>query len=259
MQRSLTHKFVPFFALLLVASIFLLNTTYASAATDDIFEDNDTIETSWLLGPGEYSGLYQGDDDFYAIDVPKYATLKVTITYNGTMNNMELEFYNEYGFMFGSYSDTNNETLEHTAMDMERIQFLVYGWDNFEAYNMSIELIPFIADVEPNNYIYEASEIWPSYHAGNNQSDADWYQIWVNPDDDLEMWLYYDHGPGNLVMELFDEYETILLNATEDYLYWDSITSGQFLYFRISQLILELTSIHMYQSYLNLKEILFQI
>ncbi|MHA1744480.1 MAG: hypothetical protein ACTSWW_00685, partial [Promethearchaeota archaeon] len=241
MQKTLTHKLVPFITLLLAASIFLSNPTAASAfpVSEDGYEDNDTVETAAVIMPGPFFDLCQADDDFYIIEVPENYTLKVEITFEHILNDMELEFFNEFALLFGSYSVLNNEVLEYIAMETENITIHVYGYNNAERYNMSVQMWesgPPVADVEPNNVLIEASEIWPDYNSGNNQSDDDWYKILVNTDDELEIWLYYDNGPGNLTMELFYFNGTRILNATGDYLEWTNTQEGQNFYIKISGL-----------------------
>ncbi|MHA1619689.1 MAG: hypothetical protein ACTSVZ_10450, partial [Promethearchaeota archaeon] len=228
-----------FITLLLAASIFLSNPMAASAfpVSEDGYEENDTVETAVGISLGEYLYLCQADDDFYIVEVPENYTLKVDISFEHILNDMELEFFNEFGLLYGSYSVDSYETLQHTAMETENITIHVYGYNNAESYNMSVQMwdaTPPNADVEPNNNMLEAKEIWPNYNSGNNQSDDDWFKIWVHYEGELEINLYYDNGPGFLDMELFYSNGTSLLNASGDYLEWTNPFEGQYFYFKIS-------------------------
>ncbi|PHQ40521.1 hypothetical protein DJ69_00690 [Halorubrum persicum] len=80
----------------------------------DEFEPNNDFETAASITEGRYSSLQAdgGESDYFAITLDQGYSIDVSIDFNHTDGNLEMEFYNpDQQVVEDSFSTTNNETV----------------------------------------------------------------------------------------------------------------------------------------------------
>lgn len=112
----------------------------APSSTDDIYEQNDVLEDAKTLLAGSYSSLVCADADWFKIDVPAYSTLRVTVTFSSSGDDLYLKIYFASGNVAGVgeiSSGTNTASIEVTEGGIYYIKVFPAGVSNNYSLNIS--------------------------------------------------------------------------------------------------------------------------
>jgi len=242
-MRMIKNKFIllVFFITLISTNIFSSGTNIASASptSEDGYEENDDFWNAYSIGTGYYSNLCQGDEDWFNISIGVNEAIQVSLYFDGSQNDIDFELYDSsYTHLVGSYGVGDYETVAWISDVSQYICIRIYGWDNNEAYDMDISIIINPDDwAEPNDYHYEATHLDFGSHSGMSQFDDDWYELWLEPHDNLEIKLFYDSDYTWMNLELYDQYENFLISGSWDWDYlsidWTNDDYGKSFYIKI--------------------------
>jgi len=228
-----------------------LNGQQTQPMTDDWAEENDERSNSYMLtGPGNFDGLVCQDDDWFGLGpVFEQETLRIELQYD-KVQSLSIELVDETGSPHGYFitDESWGKVLEWTAGFNNTNVYFRIGGDYGTWYNFSL----FLGDntnntsaddwMEENDAISNAYDIEFDRHNGLTQLDLDWYRVWLEPNDQLEVFLYYDTALVGIWMDL-DLYE--LDGAVENHLVagtsnggheslgWTNGNQGQYVYIRV--------------------------
>ena len=242
-MRIIKNKFIlsSFFIVLMLVGIVSSGTNNASGFTvpEDPYEENDDFWDARFIGQGYYSNLCQGDDDWYNISIGANEIIQISLYFDGSQNDIDFELYdNSYSLIGGSYGVSNSESFSWTSFISQFLSIRVYGWNNNESYDMDILITENNDDwAEPNDYIYDATNLGLGYHDGFISYDDDWYEVWLESEDELEIKLNFDYGNTLMELELYNEYENFLTSGYyEDgklTLSWTNYDYSKYVYIKI--------------------------
>jgi hypothetical protein len=186
---------------------------------DDWAEENDDFYSAWGFGPGYYSGLnlVDFDEDWYQIYLNPGDTIDVYIYFNNSEGDLELELYDPfYTFQTGSYSNTDDENFFFTVGMFGDWRIRVYHKDGNTTvpYDLDIWITPGIPGddwAEENDDFWSARGIAPSYYPGLKivGFDEDWFLVYLNPGDLINVNIFFDHFEGDLQLELYDPFDSL--------------------------------------------------
>jgi hypothetical protein len=186
---------------------------------DDAYEPNDFNWEAYDLSPWPASWLpfglgIQGNDDWYIVQLdPGEERLKVDLIFSHTAGNIDLEVWywdGPFRYLAGSHSLDDNEYLDVVA-PWSGIYFIkVFGDNASNTYDLWWEDNPTTVTgddwMEPNDDFSMARWVDPNRYdglriVGNNE---DWFRIWLNPGDVIDISIYFKHIEGDLELELYD-------------------------------------------------------
>ncbi|MHA1227324.1 MAG: PPC domain-containing protein, partial [Candidatus Hodarchaeales archaeon] len=187
------------------------NLTIKIEDIDDYFEDNDDPTKATLLpatskkyGPTEqdpFAGPFSldGDPDWYAIPLLPGDRLTVTIDFNGSLANLDIQIIDAYAHVLDSSelvpSDSETVSIRVTRADV--YLFVVYGVGAYGTvgvdYNMTVLIDAFDDKFESNNFLAEASPIAEGLYSDLILRDGndDWYYVYLYENDYIEVNLTY--------------------------------------------------------------------
>lgn len=192
------------------------NTT---APVDDIYEENDDFWSSSYIDPNYYSGLkiLGIDEDWFHIYLNSGEKINVDLFFNHFEGNLELELFDpSTTHRIGSYSGDNDEFISFTADMSGDWRIRVYhaiGNSNVD-YDLNIWIdgaTPTGDDwMEENDGFWSARWVNPNYYTdliviGN---DEDWFQLYLNDGEIIDVRIFFDDDKGNLQLELYDPFYT---------------------------------------------------
>lgn len=195
---------------------------YSNIPYDDTYEENDfdweayyllPFAAQWLpFGPG-----IQQDDDWYEIYLdPGEERIYVELSFSNILGDIDLEVYYWDGGIFtllgGSYSYDDYESIDTIAPWSGFYYIKVSGANWGNSYDLWWEdLNPGggggVDDgFEDNDDFYNPSWINPNYYPDLRivDYDEDWFSLFLNSGDNIEVYIYFDHYEGDLELELYD-------------------------------------------------------
>ena len=107
---------------------------------DDGFEENDTFETAAAVTPGTYSDLQCLDDDWYKVTVSAGQDLVVTINFDDTLGDIDMELYDgSSNYIMGSYGVQDLERVYGAKLAEGTYYIYVYGYSGAtNPYSMTV-------------------------------------------------------------------------------------------------------------------------
>lgn len=189
------------------------NDNYTPKMSDDTYEPNDDFSNAKFLNPNYYPGLNASDQDWYYFWAENGDYINVSLYFDSGFGDLSLELYNDTNFMLNSSQligpDYRLVTYEAQYSGYYYIRIENISTSNF--YDLDIWVSKTNDDqFEENDDFSTAPEIFPNYYPGLNASDDDWYKLWVNEGDIMNISIYFDNGLGNLELELFNNTQTML-------------------------------------------------
>jgi len=227
--------FLLFFLLLLIGSISFIKINPKSnklseklvslSAPEDGYEENDDpstaydirlLEANWLSSLG--GNGTQLDDDWYMIDLdPGEERLKVILIFNDSAGNIGIEIYDwNFNYVDGNDSIDDNEYFERDIYPDEIYYLRVYGDNAGNTYDLWWEdLVPYDDDMEENddfgNTWWVNDKYYPKLKIVN--LDEDWFSIYLNSGETIDVGIYFYHMDGDLQLDLYDPSNTFRLGS----------------------------------------------
>ena len=198
--------------------------------SDDWMEDNDDFSSARYVDPNYYSGLklVYGDEDWFKTDLKKDDTIEISIYFNHMEGDLELQLYDPSGGLrFGSYTSDNEEHIFYNADMPGQWRFQVYHVfaDSIVYYDLDIwrNAGEDLKDdrMEENDGFWSSWYVDPNYYTGLilNNDDEDWFHTYLNEGDVIDVSLNFDHGKGNLELELWSPSQSLRAGSYNEYDY----------------------------------------
>jgi hypothetical protein len=193
----------------------LLWSTINPTVTDDLYEDNDhnpNISPSQATWLSSMNGLgIQGDDDWYSVHLDTGEDrLFIEVIYNSMLGNVGIEIYDlGYNYLGGSDTPWDNEIIDIDLPSDKDYLIKVYGDNVGNVYDLWWEDLSSDDWSEENDDYWSSRWVDPNYHSGLRivGYDEDWFHLYLNPGDILDVSIYFNHFEGDLELELYDPYD----------------------------------------------------
>lgn len=212
-------KTASIFAILFVslpAFQFFLPSASAAGEFDDAYEENDGIAEAWgfSYNEGYISGLNQSDDDWYYYDVNPHDKITVNIYYTESEAIMNVSLYNSSEILLATEVDIayGHKRVEFTnTHDQNEFVYLrVFGNNSMKLYDLQASF-DYVFDLEPNNILEDASKLhFPGFFSGGIQENDDWFEIWVEANKSLHVFLRDWSYSNKINITLFDGTHSII-------------------------------------------------
>ncbi|MHA2006334.1 MAG: PPC domain-containing protein [Promethearchaeota archaeon] len=193
----------------------LLWSSISPSVTDDLYEINNPNpnisppQATWL---SSMNGLgIQGDEDWYEVRLDSGEDrLFIELIYDSMQGNVGIEIYNlGYTYLGGSDTPWDNEIVDIFLTSDEDYLIKIYGDDVGNVYDLWWEDLSSDDWAEENDDYWSSRWVDPNYHSGLRivGYDEDWFHLYLNPGDILDVSIYFDHFEGDLELELYDPYD----------------------------------------------------
>lgn len=225
------------FLILLLALYVSPVPTVKAAGPEDSYEENDTFATAVNITWGFYE-LTLFDEDFFRINVSAGDLIHIQLQSNTSVENVELEVFNSsYGFIKGTYNFKDFEELFVSVPEKDYYVIRVYSVDGYymSDYNLTVnKYLPGQIDDKfdngmGNDIIENASPIWPDFYTGLILNDSDYYSVHVMPDEDFEIYIYFDPAFSYIEFDIYNETGSIIgsgIHEGMDYVHLYLIATG---------------------------------
>jgi hypothetical protein len=186
--------------------------------TDDAYEQNDFDWEAYDLSPWPDMWLpfglgIQSDDDWYTVYLdPGEEKIHVELSFSHAAGNIDIEIWywnGTFTYLTGRYSLDDNEYLDEFVPWPGTYYIKVFGDNNGNSYDLWWEDLSIAGEddlMEENDDFWSSAEVHPDIHYGLKliYSDEDWFHIFLNPGDTIEVNIYFNNMEGNLELELYD-------------------------------------------------------
>ena len=194
----------------------------ATVPVDDIYEVNDDWTSAYDLSTWSASWLPFGqgtlfNEDWFKISLdPGEERVKVDLIFNHFAGDVNMELYDwNYFFITGSYSFNDNEYLDVNVASSGTYYLRIFSPDPYTGNTYDLwweDLIPTGGDdwMEENDDFWSSSYIDPNYYSGLRVMgiDEDWFHIYLNSGDIINVDLFFNHFEGDLDLELYSPSNT---------------------------------------------------
>lgn len=195
---------------------------------DDSYEPNNNImEAPLLPGAGGYDLFFQkGDEDFFSVFLFKDDVVNVSLFFNGTLANLNLEFYDDSAIQINK-SISSSSSVEEVVVEAKRsgIYFIrVRGvWSSFLDRGLDYNLVVTIDEeddqFEPNDAPSTATPIQDGIfqNLAIRAGDEDWYRIYLKDGEGFQVSVGFDTSKGDIDLVLYDSDLTTILNSSQSF------------------------------------------
>jgi hypothetical protein len=196
---------------------------------DDPYEDNDYWNNAYygLMFNSWYNNLILNDVDTFGFYAYPYDKFEVFLEH-AAGEQIWIDAYNQYGsYLNSSYNQDSYTT--RLSLDVGNYQgnviFVVtVNTYNGQFYNLMVQLNPAsvggeVWDIyEENDFREQAYQVTPGYYSSINitDTDMDWFKIFLNWGEFLEVRAFVDTNMYGLSMMLYSE-GGYLIDISEDY------------------------------------------
>jgi len=160
-------------------------------------------QLSLINGPG-----IQREDDWYKISVNSTEKrLRVDVKFRYAFGDIDIEIYDEWGgWITDSWSNRNGELIDYVLPSGGIYYILIRGDNNGNIYDFFWEHLSTDDRMENNDDFDSAWPIEPKYYPDLKivEYDEDWFKIDLNPEDIIDIDIYFNNFDGDLQLELYD-------------------------------------------------------
>ncbi|MBA7615121.1 hypothetical protein ES703_22398 [subsurface metagenome] len=185
---------------------------------DDAYEENDFDWEAYDLSPWPASWLpfglgVQSDDDWYTVYLdPGEERIYAELSFSHAAGNIDMEIWywnGSFTYLAGIYSFDDNEYIDTNVPWPGTYYIKVFGDNTGNLYDLWWEdLISTGGDdwMEENDDYWSAKLVGPNYYSNLKivYGDEDWFHMYLNPGDIIDVSIYFDHMEGDLELELYD-------------------------------------------------------
>lgn len=188
------------------------NKLFLSGPIDDSMEDNDDYGNASMVSPNYYFNLtiIETDEDWFKLFLNPGDTIDVYIYFNHSEGDLDMELYDPVDAITsrtGSYSTTDDEFISFTADKPGDWRIRVYHYSGLTNVTYDLDIWVKMDDwMEENDDFWSAWGVGPGIFSGLKvvDFDEDWYQIYLNPGDIIDVNIYFNHSEGDLQLVLYD-------------------------------------------------------
>ena len=168
--------------------------------------------------------------------------LDVNLFYDMGSTWMNLDLYDEYENIL-SYENAEGDHLHLTWTNDNYGKFVyikVSGPNNGDWYDLELILNGQTGDdwAEENDFFDDARHLDFGEYNDMIQADDDWYEFWMEQNDQLEINLFYDMGATWMNLELYDQYQSLVSTGNQEgdhlYINWTNYDPGRSVYIKVS-------------------------
>ncbi len=175
----------------------------------DPYEENDYKWEAYYL-PDAASWLPSGpaiqqDDDWYMIYLDS-GEAHVELSFSHMLGNIDLEvYYSNTTLLGGSYSYDDYESIDMLVPWSDWYYIKVFGANMSNSYDLWWSGA-FDDYFEDNDDYWSASFVSPNYYPDLRiiDYDEDWFHLFLNLGDIIDIYIYFNHWDGDLELELYD-------------------------------------------------------
>jgi hypothetical protein len=227
--------------------------TGGGAPLDDVYEENDTLETAFDLSTNEAAWLSslsgaarQRDQDWYRIEAaPGNLRIVSTCKFTHAEGDIDLALYNSGGQFAASSGVTDQEVIDCTVPAPGTYYLVAYNANRTNAYDLW--WVAQASSTTPNDDAYETNNTlatsydlrlnagqWLASIAGPGiQADADWYRIETETaNEHIITTCTFVHAEGDIDIRLYDGYETLVAQSlgvtNEEVINFDALDAGSY-------------------------------
>ncbi len=225
MDTTMKLPSLPALGVAFGAALLLTSTAAAQCpGTDDAFEDNDSCAAPWVIGPGNYPGLYTEkealDPDYFQISVPNNNFVVVTITFSHAQADTDLALYDSgcANLLDSSASITDSETVMYlnnsgATMDVIADAYVyVNAGNDCNNYTMDIQIFPDPCStatddaLEDNDDCATAISNITGFVPGLfvSKTDYDYYAYTLADGETIDASTFFTHADGDIDIALYD-------------------------------------------------------
>jgi len=211
---------------------------------EDNYEPNNFKGEAYDLNYYERWGLpfgpgIQFDDDWYVVTLGEH--IYIDITFSNLLGNIDMEIWYEdtpglFILLAGSYSTDDYEFIDMDLPKYGDYYILVAGSNFGNEYELWWERGGGFDDYfEDNDFFWNATYIHPNYYPGLRivDYDEDWFSLYLNSSDSIEVYIYFDHWEGNLELELYDPNNSFRIASrsgnNDEQIFYTADISGEWL------------------------------
>jgi len=213
--------------------------------TDDFYEENDDSGSASIIS--SYQGMWlsqlnelgiQADDDWFEIYInPGFERLIVECVFSNDSGNIDLDIYNSSLIrMTESWTDQNHEYIDYVLPSSGVYYIRLHYGNGNNTYDLRwMTYIPGDDLYEDNDNYWNSKWIDPNYYPNLIvfDGDEDWFHLYLNHGDTIEIYIYFSNAQGNLQLELYDPYNDLTYRigshsntADSEYIYFVADGSG---------------------------------
>ncbi len=212
---------------------------------DDIYEENDGsgsphiisgFEGMWL---SEIGGLgVQGDDDWFEFYINSgFERLVIDCIFSNNLGNIDLDIYNSSLVRITeSWTISNNEFIDFELPSSGVYYIRLHYGNGNNTYDLRwMTFVPGDDLFENNDDYWEARWIDPNYYSNLMivDGDDDWFQLYLNHGDTIEVYIYFSNIVGNLNLEIYNPFDNTTYQISShspttdsEYIYYTADSSG---------------------------------
>jgi len=186
--------------------------------TDDAYEENDFDWEAYDLSPWPASWLpfglgVQSDDDWYIVYLdPGEERIYAELSFSHAAGNIDMEIWywnGSFTYLAGIYSFDDNEYIDINVPWPGTYYIKVFGDNTGNLYDLWWEDLMVTGGddyMEENDDYWSAKLVDPNYYSNLKivYGDEDWFHMYLNPGDIIDVSIYFDHMEGDLELELYD-------------------------------------------------------
>jgi hypothetical protein len=198
---------------------------------DDWMEENDDFWSSRWVDPSYYGGLKMVgfDEDWYHTYLNPGQTIDIFIWFDNAMGNLDLELFDpSNSYREGSHSTSGEESFSFTADVSGDWRIRVYRVSGTEDMHYDLDVMldmrpgPGDDQFEENDGFWSSAYVDPNWYGDLRiiEEDEDWFHLYLNPGDIIDVAIHFYHEEGNLQLELYDPSFTLRVgsySSTESY------------------------------------------
>lgn len=185
--------------------------------TDDYYEENDDYWSSSWIDPNYYYSnlkIVGSDDDWFRTYLNPGDIIDITIYFDYMANDLDLELYDPVDSInprVKSYSVNNDEFISFTADISGDWRFKINRTSEDSVVRYDLDLLlntggPGDDYMEENDDFYSSKWVDPNSYSSLKlvYDDDDWFHTYLNPGDNIDVNIYFNHMEGDLQLELYD-------------------------------------------------------
>ncbi len=189
---------------------------------DDEFEENDEFSQAYFIesdqNPFDHIDLRLYDDDWFMVTVEPGNFLNTFVYFNDTQDDVWLYGYDgSYGYLIDGFYDYQMDAMVFTWKNYgsvsENFHIQISG-NHGATYSLCIsEESPHADDdwFEPNNIKLNAANLLlPFFETGLQLNDPDWYEIWLEHNDYIDLSLKTDANT-DIFVEIYDSMNVLVI------------------------------------------------
>ncbi|MHA1775941.1 MAG: Loki-CTERM sorting domain-containing protein [Promethearchaeota archaeon] len=200
---------------------------------DDNYEDNDEIGAAYPISEGFYPDLVCNDDDWFKIWVNTGELIQVLIEFSDINGDIDLELYNPSQVMVdASSSSTDDEYVEYIADTAGNYYIHIDDFEINPNYDMTLTISVPDDEYEDNDDFASAPLISEGYYPDLAGLDEDYYKIYLDESQIIDVLIEFYNSEGDLDLGLFDSSEILVAaSATttdDEQISYTTVTSGYY-------------------------------